>query len=157
MPIDIAAYIFGPLNHYGIYEGDPEIEVVTAAPAEAVEAALMATGRRWMRVTDSGHELSATGDPDEEKERLRTEHGLDDLPYTPNYWGGVSPGERGLTTYVDCKGAVPLAMAEKMLWVLREELANAGIKDADVVAPAPVESGQQPVELRIYPVKLPPG
>jgi hypothetical protein len=144
VPIRVADDVFGPPDWDGCYERTA-FEVVSDAPPAALSAALHATGDRWMCLTDTGDDLSHLEWGGQEfhdaLERLRVEQGREEEPYTPNYVYPVEKRGRGMALAADCKGAMTKAMADAVLRVLREELARAGVEDADVVAESPHDGG----------------
>ncbi|MFJ3086799.1 hypothetical protein [Streptomyces sp. NPDC086838] len=89
--------------------------------ARAVKALTAAAENRLWAVLEDGREI-----PDEDL--------IDDSDYSPNYVG-LDPSVP--LVWMDCKGLVMPYMARTVLRVVRQELQNAGIRQARIFSPQP--------------------
>ena len=120
MGIEIAAQAFGPVEDRG---SDEYVIITGAADPQAAAAVLSRAADRFLAVTEDGRELSTQERRALEQEALATDTDV----YTPNWVSEVRLAPRGPWCYVDCKGYIPLAMRERMIAILVEELESAGV------------------------------
>ena len=121
----IEADVFGDLHSVGPHPMQAEAVAVLATPGDSAVSALVATARRWMYVGKDGTMF------DSDEELLRAPW----YQETPSWVSDVLQVEAELVLVLDASGVVPAAMRRRLLLVLREELAGAGVVQAHIRRP----------------------
>jgi hypothetical protein len=108
---------------------DFEKVIVTAPQIEKVAHALTAAAPRFLMVNEEGTEYT------EEQWQILIDDGIEDEFYTPNFVSEIEVEPGGASVYLDCKGEISAPMRDRLLAILRTELANAGVADARIWSP----------------------